>query len=267
MIKSIDFPNKVFPTKTDLFIELKDNKDALIDLKKSQTKSTDALGVNFTAHKEAIKGVNLEDGYIYAVINTTKYMDSHNDVHMDGIWNKSAKEQNNKIYYLADHDMKLDSVIAFPKDVEIELQDISFKDLGVDFQGQTQALIFKVAKEKLRLKSAKDVVNENISIEHSVRMQYIKLALCIDSKEEDFKEEKANWDTYFPQVVNKDKAIESSYFWAVTEAKIYKEGSMVLAGSNDVTPLLQNKDIEAVIDTSKEEPLENTRKNINHLFI
>jgi uncharacterized protein YbaP (TraB family) len=147
MIKSIDFPNKAFSSKQELFKALKDNANEIIDLKKSNTKSSDAFGVKFQIHKEAIKGMDLQDGYIYAVINTTKYMDSHSDVHLDGIWNKSAKEQNRKVYYLADHDMKLDSVIAFPKDVEIELNDIAWKDLGANFDGTTQALIFKVSKE------------------------------------------------------------------------------------------------------------------------
>jgi len=261
MIKSIDFPNKTFSSKQELFKALKDNANEIIDLKKSNTKSSDAFGVKFQIHKEAIKGMDLQDGYIYAVINTTKYMDSHSDVHLDGIWNKSAKEQNRKVYYLADHDMKLDSVIAFPKDVEIELNDIAWKDLGANFEGTTQALIFKVSKDKIRSKSAKEIIEENIAIEHSVRMHYIKIVLCIDSNEADFKEEKASFDAYFPMVVNKEDVINNGYFWAVSEAKIYKEGSMVLGGSNDITPLLQ-KDIEAVNDTSRteteQEPLKST---------
>jgi hypothetical protein len=259
MIKSVDFPNRTFTSKDELFAELKANKEDLINLKRAKVKNADGLELKHSSKTEAIKGINLEDGYIYAVINTTKYMDSHSDVHMDGIWNKSVKEQQGKIFYLADHALELEKVIAFPKDVSMQLDMIDWKELGLNIQGQTQALIFKVAKDKIRLKSAKEIIEENITIEHSVRMQYVKLFLCINNEDEGYKEEKANWDTYSPFVVNKEEAEENGYFWAVTDAKIYKEGSMVLAGSNDITPLLQ-KEIEAVEDTSKDEPLKDTQK-------
>ena len=261
MIKSVDLPNKTFSTKEEMFSELVANKSDIIDLKKARLKNADGLELKYSTKTEAIKGINLEEGFVYAVINTTKYMDSHSDVHLDGIWNKSVKEQQGKIFYISDHSLELNKVIAYPKDVTIQLDNIKWKELGLNIEGETQALIFKVAKDKIRLQSAKDIINENIPIEHSVRMQYVTLFLCINSEDEGLKEEKANWETYSPFVANKKEAEENGYFWAVTEAKIYKEGSMVLAGSNDVTPLLQ-KDIEAVDDTSKtetkSEPLRNT---------
>jgi hypothetical protein len=253
MIVSKEFPNKQFATKEELFKELKANKEDLIGLKTSDIKHSEGIETNYlTTKTNTIKSVDMEDGFVYAVINTTKYMDSHSDVHLDGIWNRSLKDNQNKVYYLADHDMSLKSVIAFPKDVQMEARDILWKDLGVDYPGETQALIFKVSKDKVRLKAAKEIIDEGIGIEHSVRMQYVKVQLAVNSDDEDFKEEKAAWDKYSPLIVNIDKATEQGYFWAVGEAKIYKEGSMVLSGSNDVTPLLQ-KDIEPSDDTQKQE--------------
>ena len=260
MIKSIDFPTKSFSSKEELFAELKDNLDELIDLKKSNIKHSESISL--TEIKEEIsKAIDVEDGYINAVINTTKFMDSHNDVHMDGIWGKSVKEQQGKIYYLADHAMKLDSIIAFPKDVKIELKFIDWKSLGLKVDGESQALIFKVLKDKIRMKSAKEIIDEKIQIQHSVRMKYEKIFLCINSELEDYKDEKKNWDKYIKEVINADYAEKVGYFWAVTEAQIYKEGSMVIAGSNEITPLLQ-KEIEAVSDTSKTEPLKDTQLSI-----
>lgn len=257
MIKSIDFPNREFATKEELFKCLKEHKDELIALKKSEKHS---VGVSFvTAEKsETIKSLSMDDGYIYPVINTTKYMDSHRDVHIDGLWNKSVKEQQGKIFYIVDHDLKIPSVIAYPKDVEMLIESMTWKELGASYSGNTQALIFKVAKSAIRLPYVTSLIEEKIDVEHSVRMQYVTLFLCINSEEQGYKEEKANFDAYYPYVVNKEEADEVGYFWAVTEGKIYKEGSMVLAGSNDITPLLQ-KDTEAVLDTSKTEPLENTQ--------
>jgi hypothetical protein len=260
MIKSVEFPDKSFSSKEELFAELKSNKDNLIDLKKS-TKDSDSVSVKFLDSKDSsCKAIANEENFIYAVINTTKVLDSHSDVHIDGIWNKSITEQQGKVYYVSDHDLSLKSVIAFPKDVQMYVQEVSFKELGYNIDGNTQALIFKVSKDKIRLQEAKDIINEKIQIEHSIRMQYVKLALGINSDSEDYKEEKAIWDNYISVIANKEQAIELGYFWAVTEAKIYKEGSMVLAGSNSVTPLLQ-KNIEPDLSTQTNEPLKSTQGN------
>ena len=66
---------------------------------------------------------------------------------------------------------------------------------------------------------------------------------------------------YINEIANKDKAIEQGYFWAVTEAKISKEGSMVLFGSNDVTQIIENKtEAEKITSEIKEEPTQVTQK-------
>ena len=261
MIKSVEFGDKLFASKSELFKALKDNREKLIELKKAAVKNSSGLSFNHFEHNGSeLKALSMEDGYIYPVINTTKYMDSHNDVHIDGIWNKSVKEQQGKIFYIADHNLSLPTVIAFPKDVEMMLETMPFSELGSNLNGNTQALIFKVSKDAIQMKEASRVIEDKIPIEHSVRMQYVTLFLAVNSVEDGYKEEKANWDTYFPMIANKEVAEGRGYFWAVTEAKIYKEGSMVLAGSNDITPLLQ-KDIEPLENTQeKDEPLKDTHK-------
>ena len=49
--------------------------------------------------------------------------------------------------------------------------------------------------------------------------------------------EKAIWDKYINQVINRDASEEQGYFWAVTEAKVI-EGSAVVMGSNYATPTI-----------------------------
>jgi hypothetical protein len=278
VIKSIEFPERSFATKAELFHALKKDKATLIDSKKSQIKNSDSIKASEIKLVDTIKGVHVEEGFIHAVINTTKYMDSHNDVHLDGIWNQSVKQQQGKIYFLVDHDLSPKSVVAYPKHVEMMLQDVAWKDLGANFEGDTQALIFKVAKENIELKEAKHIIDEKIAIEHSVRMQYVDVKLAMNSDEAEMKEEKANFDSYIDLVANKEMATESGYFWLVSEAKIFKEGSMVLAGSNDVTPmLLSDEKIEPLKNTQKGEPSSDTPKTdstskdeggyINHIFI
>ena len=45
------------------------------------------------------------------VINTTNVMDSHSDVHMKGIWNKSIKEQKG-LMLLQEHKMSFSNIIT-----------------------------------------------------------------------------------------------------------------------------------------------------------
>ncbi len=250
--------NTTFSDRGAMFKALKERKDEIIDLKKAVTKRTDPSSAKFSTKSTAQKAGLEPNGelkygdYVYPVINTTNYLDSHNDVHLRGIWNKSAKEQSGKTYLLVNHALEVGSVISYPKDVEILLRDFNWRDLGKDYDGQTQALIFK---SKLTEKSNKDgflAYRDNDPVEHSIRMQYVKIDLAIDSNDPDFEQEKALWDEVYPTIANKEYAAEQGYFWAVSEAKICKEGSMVLAGSNDATPTLH--DLDAAKSTSSAEP-------------
>ena len=54
-------------------------------------------------------------------------------------------------------------------------------------------------------------------------------------------------------------AFERGYYWTVSEAKIFKEGSMVLAGSNDLTPMLLSKSTPPPLGTDKNEPPKGTQ--------
>lgn len=244
--------------KSEFIQQLKTNREGLFDLKKAQIKHSQGIAVKHST--ETLKGINIKDDEVVAVINTTNYMDSHSDVHIPGIWTKSIQEQQGKIYYIADHTLEVNKVIAFPKDVAISTVEMKWSDLGAKLEGTTEALIFTVKKDDIRLQAAKEIIDQKIDIEHSVRMRYIKYYAAVDSDDEEMAMYKEVWDKYIDQIANKDEAIKQGYFWAVTEAGIYKEGSMVLAGSNDITPLLQKTDIEAAASTSTTEPDESTQK-------
>jgi len=238
--KCLELPDLTFETKAEMFRAIKDNYALIVDAKKASIKTSDRL--NFApATGNVLKGLTLDSGYIYPVINTTKYMDSHNDVHLDGIWDRSLKHVQGTIYYLANHELKVGQVVAYPKDVKVMVQLVKWKDLGFDFEGETQALMFKISKDKVRMQEARTIIEEKIDIEHSVRMQYVKFTLAIDSLEPDFKAEKENYDKIISKIVNRKRAEEAGYFFAIEEAKIIKEGSMVLNGSNDTTPLILPK--------------------------
>jgi len=262
MIKSIEFPNRTFETQTEKFKALVKHKELIVASKKAvkYSQSTKAIMPSIESGNVS-KDIAVKENHSLHVINTTKVLDSHNDLHVDGIWSKSVKEKRNKTYFLVNHEMGVGSVVAYPKDVEMKTITVSFKDLGFDFDGNTQALVFEVDKSNIRHKEAMHIIENKIDIEHSIRMSYKKVDLAINSDDEEFKAEKEVWDKYYPVVANKEAADEMGHMWIVKEAAIEGEGSMVLAGSNHVTPMINSKDL----DDSEDEPQE--KKIIHNPFM
>jgi hypothetical protein len=228
---------KEFTTKKELFDFLIENKQELIAEKKFKMKQADAVSFIFPhvkneANKEASTAELLSKDKIQvkAIINTTGLLDSHNDVHIKGIWKKTLKENKN-LYHLQEHQMKFDKVIS--DKVKAYTDNITWKDLGFNFEGSTEALVFDSEISKERNQFMFEQYAKKYVKNHSVGMQYVNLFLCIN--DEDYKEENDNWNKYISHVANKEIAEERGYFWAITEAKAL-EGSAVLFGSNYATP-------------------------------
>lgn len=234
--------NKSFETKEQMFLELKANKDKIIKLKKASIKHSDPFVATYkelTATKEESEATTVKVGdFIYPVINTTNYFDSHGDVHINGIWDVSARDQKGKIHYIINHELEIGKVIAYPNDVEPQIVDMTWKELGYDFSGSTQALVFKALLSEASNEDFKKAAIQSVPLQNSIRMQYISMTLCIDNEGDDFKQERENFYKYLPDIANKQDVLDEGYYWAITEAKIYLEGSAVLRGSNPITPLL-----------------------------
>lgn len=260
--------NKSFETKEQMFKALARSANDIIALKTANIYNSVDKGqlrcpanIPIKIHSVANKSVVMKDGYIYAVINTTNYIDSHSDVHIPGIWNKSAKEQNGKTFYVMDHELSIASTIAWKSDVNIMVQDIEWSSVGKDYQGQTEALIFEIEASKLMNDLAANLIKEKKDVENSIRMQYVSMKLAVNSTDPELREYKATFDQYINIIANKEVALEQGYFWAVTEAKIVKEGSMVLAGSNDATGILSVSEKEQPsLDTEYKEPVNTTHQ-------
>lgn len=233
--------DKNFETKEAMFAELKANKEHLIGLKKAAVKYSDAVSYTFKSKDaEKAEGEPASIGYgsvIYPVINSTNFLDSHDDVHIDGIWDVSVKDQQGKVYYIINHDLMIGSVISYPDDVEPMVVSLNWSDLGLDYEGTTQALIFKTTLNEYANQDAYKAIVAKKPLQNSIRMRYIDMTLCINDNSDDYKQEKANFDKYIKVIANKEDALERGYFWAITQAAIYKEGSAVLFGSNSATPI------------------------------
>lgn len=261
-----------FNNKQELFTWLRTNKSALIAEKKYNVKRADAtcylLGqINQKEHADKSDNPNNNQDYskikAELIINTTNLMDSHSDVHIPGLWNKSLKELKT-VYLLQEHEMSFKGIIS--DDNKASVKTMTWNDLGFpEYKGLTQALVFNSNIDKERNPYMFEQYLKGRVKNHSVGMQYVKLDLAINSDYRDDAEEKAVWDKYFLQIVNQDKALDQGYFWAVTEAKII-EGSAVPVGSNYVTPTYSMNVKEPSLDTHEnKEPVKTTPVDYNYL--
>ena len=267
MIVVKEFPDKEFATKEELFKALKENKPSLISLKKSIEKRADSINYvnsinsDLTANKEENgTQTEVEKLQVKVIINTTNFIDSHNDLHINGIWNKSVSDNANKGFlHLQEHDRDFDKVIS--DNAKGYVESITWKSIGLPYSGKTEALIFDSIIEKKRNEFMFKQYSNGWVKNHSVGMRYVKIDLAINSESEWDKDEKELWDKYYTVVANKEVADERGYFWVVSEAKII-EGSAVVMGSNSATPTIsvENK-TEAVNDTTEiKEPSNDTQQ-------
>lgn len=280
MVNKIQIPQ--FASKTELHAWLQENKSLLLEQKKAIVKEADTVPFVVDEQPLSNKGeavdksapmMNSEDepeeeGMIKAklVINTTNVIDSHMDCHMKGIWKKSLNEKK-QFYLCQEHSLTFKGIIT--DKVKAYTKSISWEKLGAPYAGNTEALMFDAEIDADRNEYMFEQYSKGRVKNHSVGMRYVKIVMCVNSTDKYWVEEKANWDKYYPEVMNKEVADASSYFWAVTEAKII-EGSAVVMGSNTWTPTMEMTEkntmepIEesATSDTpsSKAEPLESTQK-------
>lgn len=241
-IQKVEIPT--FAKKEDLFSFLKKEKDSLVAQKKAIYKMSD----DFTYHSPIVgaeyksdsvkeeSDYELSDIKVQVVLNTTKFMDSHDDVHLDGLWKKTLSESQ-FFLHLKQHEMKFESIIADGTDVEAYTKMMDWKSLGYDYEGKTEALIYESVVKRDRNEYMHEQYSKGRVKNHSVGMRYVKIEMAVNNP--DMEEEYAVWEKYYPLIVNKDRADARSFFWAVKEAKL-SEGSAVPKGSNTITPTLSN---------------------------
>lgn len=251
-----------FKSDAEYFAYVVANKEQIITLKKAATKFTDCDMFNPIFVHNIHKGFatkadeDIDKGIIKRTIvgNTYNWMDSHNDVHIKGIFTKSIQESQKSILHLHDHEYKVTSKVGTP--IEVYEKEMLWSELGIAKAGTTTSLLMDTEiKKSFNAMIFDEYVNKQIN-QHSVGMIYVKLMTCVNDAK--YKEEFANWQTYFPMVGNPDKAQKEGVFWAVTEAKL-KEISCVIQGSNELTPTLEPNKI-----TPQSEPAHATQKKINY---
>jgi len=238
--------------------EIVKNKAEIISLKKAEIKTVKG-GLTSVSKTSAIKGIHKDSELSLErtiVGNTYLWMDSHEDVHAKGCFSKSIKENKN-IFHLHDHEFKITAKVGEP--LKVYEQEIAWKDLGVEREGNTQALLMDTEILKEYNSQIFAEYKSNKINQHSVGMVYVKLDLAVN--DEEYEEEHKVWLDNIDAIGNKEMAEEKGYFWLVREAKLI-EISAVLMGSNELTPTMQeNKEADEV--TSIPEPTEVTQKRRN----
>lgn len=265
--KSDYIPDKEFSNKEDLFKALKENESIIIDKKKSEIIKSCEKGLSVSCKSldllkftDQLKSIKIDDNYWYIAVNSTRILDSHSDLHLDGIWKKSVSEIQGKNYLVADHELKIDDVIVRKEHIEIFTAKIPFSLIGKPYEGDTEALIYKIPKNQVKNEKVKEWLESGDAIEASVRMQYVTVQLALDSNDPADKKEKECYDMYYPVIANKDDYDYIPYFFAIKEAKNVKESSLVIYGSNSATGLANNKtEADNVTSEIKEEPLKDTQ--------
>lgn len=245
--------------KAQLVDWLVSNKTALIAQKKSTIKCADSVTyypqlVNEKGEANKAEGSSISPDAskikVRSIINTTKLLDSHGDVHIDQLWNKSLKETKD-LYLVNQHNFSFEGIIS--DNVKAFAKQIPWTDLGYTYEGQTQALVFDSVIDKAESPDMFNRYAQGKVKNHSVGMRYVKLDLAVNDPR--YEKEQEIWNKYIDQIANKQDAIDQGYFWAVTEAKVI-EGSAVVKGSNFATPTQSISQIktEPSNDTPPEPP-------------
>lgn len=276
MIRIKEIPEKSFDSNEEALKFLIENKKIIIAEKTVSVKETDGIPYYGSIINEKGVAIKAED-QIEANVNTIKliivgnacnYYDSHGDVSIDGSWNRTVKNTKEGLH-LQEHQLKFDKIITEGQDVIYKVEKRTWKELGFEYEGSTECIVAycttrKEDNEYMFGKYLKGKVKQ-----HSVGLRYVNLVLCVNNNADWAKEEKENWDKYYPSIVNKEDVDERGYFWAVLEQKII-EISAVPRGSNPATPTIS---VEPVSDTStKQDSADATPKSeqnniINDLFL
>jgi len=230
-------------TGKELFKWLVANKAELIDAKKAATKHADATSFNpLSLSPEVSKGKYLyeddEDGGSLKrtiVANTYNYLDSHGDVHLEGIFTNSIEQRKNRpAPHLYDHNFSVLSKVG--KSLNYTERKISWRELGLGKTGMTTALVLESEIKRGMNERVFDAYLNGEIDQHSVAMRYINVSLAVNDEEE-YPNEYKVWQEVIGKVGNRQEAEKKGYFWAVREAALL-ETSAVLEGSNVLTPTL-----------------------------
>jgi hypothetical protein len=280
MIKSIYF-KETFRSQKELLKAICEKHKTIIDFKTKDVfhSCEKGQGISFSNTQKLFSDeVNKENSFIksvkqdyyYPIINSTNWLDSHDDVHLRGCYKKTVEEQQGKVYFIDNHQNKnTQSIITYKSDIRMFYDDVEWKTLGKNFKGETQALIFEIAKENITDWALK-IMQKEKDIQCSLAMKYGKIFFAVNSEEKEYIKNRDNYEKYKDQIINQEDLEKTGYFFGVQEIQIMGEGSMcpIMGGSNSATTIYQPKPSDdTLLEYESEEPLQDTPKRKTYLII
>ena len=244
--------NQEFESEQEAFKALKENAEKIIEDKVSKQffsheKNVGMPFIPFKLEGESIKGFKDSDDYFNIVVNTTNVLDSHRDLHIKGIWNDGLGDTQGKNCLCVDHENTIEGTATRKEDIVIHIVDTTFKALGFDLEGETQALVYSFLKNSMIHEKAKAWLESGADIEASVKMRYTDIELALKSEDGGDEEELKLYLHYIDKIANKeDFENEIRYFWVVKKAINIDESSLVKRGSNPFTGRM--KEVKKGID-------------------
>lgn len=259
----------------ELFKHLIANKADIIRQKKSMPIKSAPIVIGAPTDKEdANKGLFIQKGIAQTkmempaygedfqkrvIANLCGWMDSYNDVSLMGSFNRTVNNNAGMMYFMRDHSSSTKDIIARMTAEDVTIETVALADLGIESEVKMQeALVFRgLFSEKLD-SQAYNAYYYDIAKQHSIGLQYVRLDLAVNDP--DFGDEYKVWQDTFDQVINKPKAIEKGYYWAVGEQKVF-ENSWVLQGANSQTPIMPDS-LNDNKTTPKVEPVNNDTSQV-----
>ncbi|WP_299129370.1 hypothetical protein [uncultured Winogradskyella sp.] len=243
------YPDKKFTDKMDQTRFIKKHLEELKEIKKAEYKTNSQpiiSGLKTKMFEPEIEDITSDFIEVKTVINSTNIIDSHLDLHMPKIWNKTVSD-NPYSHHLKQHENKFESVIS--KKAKSYNEDSNFNLLGLDVDFKCVANINQFILERSKIPFMFDAYKNGDVDQHSVGMLYVDLDIAY--YDEDSQKQMDFFNEMKEKSVNPDVAEEYGYFWVIYEAK-KREGSAVVFGSNSVTPTLWVKNYEPQNSTQKE---------------
>ncbi len=191
---------------------------------------------------EKVMDVDLSKRSVEGLLNTYFYIDHDFDMLVTGAAKRSIQHSGPKstatakIKHLADHVMRTDHVVGLF--TELEEKEID----GLE-------RIWFISELPETTKGNDHLINYQSGLydNHSIGFRYVKYIVC--NKDSENEDQVKNWDEWYPQAINKEKADEHGFFFVVKEIELW-EGSVVMFGSNELTPTLgvksKDKNIQLV---------------------
>lgn len=259
------FPKEKFSTKMDQTRFIKKHFKEMKQIKMTEYKTNSHAIIDSIEKKEfvpQIEDITSNMILVKSVINTTNIIDSHLDLHMPKIWNKTVKD-NPYSYHLKQHEAKFESVIS--NKAKSYNEKSNFNELGLNIDFETIININEFILQKSKMPFMFDSYIDGDVKQHSIGMIYVNMDLAY--YDEDSEKQMDYFNRMKANAVNPEVADEFGFFWVVNEAK-KREGSAVVFGSNSITPTLYVKNYEPPEGTQKNtKPSEDTSKEIYEFLI